>query len=146
MAQFNLGQVAIVPRGAYAAATTYNPLDAVSYQGGMYLCLQTTTGNAPTNTTYWSVMTLGIQSVAATVSGTSISFTLTLSDNTTVTTPAQSITQTTVGDHVIGTQQLVTNLTYTAVNLADDQVRPIKIVSSESGVDVNVDGVYLVTG
>ena len=145
MAQFTLGQVAIVPKGAYAAGTTYNALDAVSYQGGMYLCLQTTTGNAPTNTTYWSVMTLGIKSVAATVSGTQISFTLTLSDNSTVTTPAQSITQTTVGDHSVGATQLATNLTYEVVNLTEHQVVPIYVQESVP-TGSSADGIYLVTG
>lgn len=144
MATFNLGQVAIVPRGAYSSSTAYNKLDAVTYQGGTFLCLQAATGKAPTNTTYWTPMALGIKAVAATVSGTNISFTLTLADNTTVTTTPQAITQTTVGAHTIGTNELVTNLTYSAVNLAADQVRPIKIVTSESAIG-STDGVYLVT-
>ena len=144
MATFNLGQVAIVPKGAYSSVTTYNKLDAVTYQGGTFLCLQEATGKDPTNTTYWTPMALGIKSVAATVDGTNISFTLTLADNTTITTTPQAITQTTVADHAIGAQQLATNLTYSAVNLAADQVIPIKIVTSESEIGAN-DGVYLVT-
>ena len=144
MATFNLGQVAIVPRGNYNSGTAYNKLDAVTYQGGTFLCLQAATGQAPTNTTYWTPMALGIKAVAATVSGTNISFTLTLADNTTVTTTPQAITQTTVADHAIGAQQLATNLTYSVVGLTADQVIPIKIVTSESQIGAN-DGVYLVT-
>lgn len=39
----------------YAAATTYAPGDVVYYDqvGDCYLCILATTGNAPTDTTYW---------------------------------------------------------------------------------------------
>ena len=37
----------------YDNATTYNTDDLVKYDGGLYKALQTTTGNLPTNTTYW---------------------------------------------------------------------------------------------
>ena len=30
--------------------------DAVSYNGSSYICIQATTGNLPTNTTYWEVL------------------------------------------------------------------------------------------
>lgn len=50
----------VVPRGivwktAYDGATTYYANDAVSYLGTAYVCIATTTGNLPTNATYWSV-------------------------------------------------------------------------------------------
>lgn len=38
---------------AYDNATTYALDDMVSYDGGLYRALQATTGNLPTNTTYW---------------------------------------------------------------------------------------------
>jgi hypothetical protein len=41
-------------RGAYNPATAYNVNDVVSYFGNVYVCILPTTGNAPTNTTYWS--------------------------------------------------------------------------------------------
>lgn len=37
----------------YNGATTYNANDIVKYSGAIYKALQTTTGNLPTNTTYW---------------------------------------------------------------------------------------------
>ena len=43
-------------RGAYAGGTTYGANDVVSYQGGLYLAKGATTGNVPTNTTFWSLL------------------------------------------------------------------------------------------
>jgi hypothetical protein len=43
-------------KGAYAAGTAYVINDAVSYNGASYICKLATTGNAPTNTTYWDLM------------------------------------------------------------------------------------------
>jgi hypothetical protein len=45
-------------RGVYAGGTTYNPNDVVRYIAtgssyGTYRCILTTTGNVPTNVTYW---------------------------------------------------------------------------------------------
>lgn len=50
------GRVLIRPLGDYNAATTYEMLDAVEYEGSTYLCKQTSTGNLPTNKTYWQKM------------------------------------------------------------------------------------------
>jgi chitodextrinase len=43
-------------KGTYSSTTTYQTNDAVSYNGNAYICLQTSTGNVPTNTTYWDLM------------------------------------------------------------------------------------------
>ena len=53
----NAGRVLMIPKGDYNAATTYEMLDFVYYQGRSYVCKQTSTGNAPTNTTYWQALT-----------------------------------------------------------------------------------------
>ena len=50
------GRVLMIPKGNYDAAETYTMLDVVSYQGKSYVAKQTTTGNAPTDTTYWQLM------------------------------------------------------------------------------------------
>lgn len=47
------GRVLIRPLGDYSPSTTYEILDAVEYEGSSYLCRQTSTGNLPTNKTYW---------------------------------------------------------------------------------------------
>lgn len=46
----------ITPKGAYAAGTTYATGESVSYNGSSYVAIQETTGNLPTNNTYWQVL------------------------------------------------------------------------------------------
>lgn len=58
------GRVLPLPKGAYSSSTTYHLLDFVSYQGSTYICKQTSTGNAPTNTTYWQIMAQGTKSAS----------------------------------------------------------------------------------
>lgn len=42
--------------GAYSGATSYAVDDAVSYNGSSYICKLASTGNLPTNTTYWDIL------------------------------------------------------------------------------------------
>jgi hypothetical protein len=42
--------------GEYNNSTAYNALDSVSYNGSSYVALSSTTGNTPTNTTYWQLL------------------------------------------------------------------------------------------
>lgn len=42
--------------GAYNPATTYNTGDVVSYNGSSYVALGVTTGNLPTNTSFWQLL------------------------------------------------------------------------------------------
>ena len=48
--------VNINPRGAYSNSTTYSVGDVVTYNGLSYICKQTSTGNLPTDTTYWQLI------------------------------------------------------------------------------------------
>ena len=48
-----LGRVAFVNKGAYDSTASYEYLDVVRYSGVSYIAKQNTTGNLPTNTTYW---------------------------------------------------------------------------------------------
>lgn len=41
-------------QGVYAAGTTYFPNDLVQYLGTIYMATSVTTGNTPTNTSYWA--------------------------------------------------------------------------------------------
>lgn len=43
-------------RGEYNNSTSYNVNDAVSYNGSSYICKLASTGNLPTDTTYWDLM------------------------------------------------------------------------------------------
>ena len=71
MAIIDLGKVSITWRGAYDGSTAYTPKDAVSYQNASYICTANTTGNLPTDTSYWNVM------AAKGVDGTDVGTTLT---------------------------------------------------------------------
>lgn len=55
MANYRVGRVGIVPRGAYNATTTYEPLDLVEYNGGSYVNKSGCVSMDPTHTTYWQV-------------------------------------------------------------------------------------------
>ena len=53
---YNLGKVAITPRGAYSSTAQYTPLDILSYNGSSYLVLQDCMGVTPPNATYYMVV------------------------------------------------------------------------------------------
>ena len=55
------GRVLLMPKGAYNPSTTYEILDIVSYNGSSYIAKGTTTGNLPTDTTYWQLSAYGGQ-------------------------------------------------------------------------------------
>lgn len=58
-------------RGAYNGSTAYSPFDLVSYLGSSYVCIVVSTGNLPTNTSFWNIVaqagasgtTFGVQTV-----------------------------------------------------------------------------------
>jgi len=56
MATINLGNIKFNWQGTYNAGTTYAVDDVVAYNGSSYVCILASTGNLPTNTTYWNVM------------------------------------------------------------------------------------------
>jgi len=56
MATINLGAIKFNWQGAYAGGTAYVVDDVVSYNGSSYVCKLASTGNLPTDTTYWDQM------------------------------------------------------------------------------------------
>ena len=58
MATLNLGNIKFNWKGAYAGGTAYVVDDVVSYSGSSYICKLASTGNLPTNGTYWDQMSL----------------------------------------------------------------------------------------
>lgn len=56
MAEINLGNIKFNWKGAYAGGTAYVVDDVVSYLGSSYVCILASTGNVPTNGTYWNLM------------------------------------------------------------------------------------------
>ena len=71
MATINLGRVKPVFRGAYSGATSYVVDDIVTYSNETYICILASTGNLPTDTTYWTKL------AAKGVDGTDLTTTLT---------------------------------------------------------------------
>ena len=71
MATVNLGNIKFNWKGAYNGSTAYVVDDVVSNSGSSYICILASTGNAPTNTTYWQQMS------AAGTNGTDIGTTIT---------------------------------------------------------------------
>ena len=60
MAIIDLGKVSITWRGTYAwFYCLYTQKDAVYYNGTSYICTANTTGNLPTDTSYWNKMAEG---------------------------------------------------------------------------------------
>ena len=59
MAQINLGSIKFNWKGTYAGGTAYVVDDVVYYNGSSYVCILASTGNLPTDTTYWQLMAEG---------------------------------------------------------------------------------------
>ena len=61
MATVNIGNLAFTHKGDYASGTAYVKNDVVYYStnGNAYIAKQGTTGNAPTNATYWNQFAQG---------------------------------------------------------------------------------------
>jgi len=61
MATVNIGNLTFTHKGDYASGTAYVKNDVVYYStnGNAYIAKQSTTGNAPTNTTYWNQFAQG---------------------------------------------------------------------------------------
>ncbi|AXH71660.1 hypothetical protein P031_gp39 [Pelagibacter phage HTVC031P] len=71
MATVNLGSIKFKWKGTYAGGTAYTIDDVVSYNGSSYICIQASTGNLPTNATYFEQMS------SAGTNGTDLTTTLT---------------------------------------------------------------------
>ena len=61
MVTVNIGNLTFTHKGDYVSGTQYVKNDVVYYStnGNAYIAKQTTTGNAPTNGTYWSQFAAG---------------------------------------------------------------------------------------
>ena len=61
MATINIGNLTFTHKGDYASGTAYVKNDVVYYStnGNAYIAKQATTGNAPTNATYWNQFAAG---------------------------------------------------------------------------------------
>lgn len=57
----DLGKVSILYRGEYSSTATYASLDVVTYDGSSYICIKDTTGNLPTDPTYFGLLCEGTE-------------------------------------------------------------------------------------
>lgn len=57
----DLGKVSILYRGEYSFTATYASLDVVTYEGSSYICIKDTTGNLPTDPTYFGLLCEGTE-------------------------------------------------------------------------------------
>ena len=71
MATINLGSIKFKWKGTYSGATAYTVDDVVEYNGSSYICILASTGNLPTNATYFEQMS------SAGTNGTDLTSTLT---------------------------------------------------------------------
>lgn len=62
--QKNLGQVAIISKGAYSSGTAYAPLNVVTHRGGSFMCIRACSNIEPAVTsnwnTYWVPTAIGV--------------------------------------------------------------------------------------
>jgi hypothetical protein len=66
----------IHPTGVYNNATAYGIGDSVSYGNSSYICILPTTGNIPTNTTYWQLLASASTNKLETVVRNNLGFTV----------------------------------------------------------------------
>ena len=71
MAVTQIGRIGQVWQGTYSGSTAYVVDDVVEHGGGAYICKQASTGNVPTNTTYWDSMAAasGLSSIGSLAAG-----------------------------------------------------------------------------
>lgn len=90
MATYNLGQVAVISKGAWASGTAYVPLNTVTHNGGSFMAIAANTNKEPGVASgwaaYWVAMSKGIKTIViAATDTTHAQATVTFSDGTTYT-------------------------------------------------------------
>lgn len=122
MAIYNLGQVAVISRGAWASGTAYAPLNTVTHNGGSFMAIAASTNKEPGVAsgwaTYWVAMAKGIKTIViAATDATHAQATVTFSDGTTVT--GTEFATNGVADGAVTTAKIATGAV-TAVKLGSD--------------------------
>lgn len=109
MATYNLGQAAIVSKGAWSSSVNYAVLNTVKHNGGSFMAIAPNSNVEPGVTsgwaTYWVSTALGIKAVSITaVDSSTAQATVTFSDGTTAT--SGTFNTAAVGPGAIGTTQI----------------------------------------
>ena len=122
MASYNLGQVAIVSKGAWSSGASYVALNTVTHNGGSFMAIAPSSNVEPGVATgwqsYWVATSVGIKTITVTaLSTTTAQIDVTFTDGTTYTSAAFSTAG--VPDDSVTTGKIV-NGNVTAAKLASD--------------------------
>lgn len=122
MASYNLGQVAIVSKGAWSSATSYVVLNTVTHNGGSFMAIAPSSNKEPGVASgwqsYWVATSVGIKTVTVTaLTTTTAQISVTFTDGTTYT--SGTISTAGVPDDSVTTEKIV-NGNVTAAKLASD--------------------------
>ena len=122
MATYNLGQVAIISKGAWSSSANYVVLNTVTHNGGSFMAIAPNSnvepGVATGWETYWVATSVGIKTVTITaLTTTTAQMTVTFTDGTTSTSEAFSTAG--VPDGSVTTAKIV-NGNVTAAKLGSD--------------------------
>ena len=128
MATYNLGQVAVINRGAWASGTAYAPLNTVTHNGGSFMAIAANTNKEPGVASgwasYWVAMSKGIKTITVSaLSTTQAQVAVTFSDGSTATAgtfttggiPDGSITTAMIQNHQVTRAKLGTDILPTDV-------------------------------
>ena len=130
----------ITGAGSYAGSTTYSTNDLVVYNNNLYKAKQSTTGNLPTNTTYWELVgnysSLGEVVVANTAALSSLDSRVTTAEGS-ITTNANSITS-------LNTEMTATENATTA-NANATSALDSRVTTAESGITSNASNITTLT-
>lgn len=152
MATYNLGQAAIVSKGAWSSSATYAVLNTVTHNGGSFMAISPNSNKEPgVDTgwaTYWVATSKGVKTVSIeAVTTTTARAVVTYSDGTTETgetfstsgIPDDSIETTMVQDRSI-TGQKMALATILQENMADDSVGTDQIINGSLSTAKYADG------
>ena len=130
----------ITGAGSYVGSTTYSTNDLVVYNNNLYKAKQSTTGNLPTNTTYWELVgnysSLGEVVVANTAALSSLDSRVTTAEGS-ITTNANSITS-------LNTEMTATENATTA-NANATTALTSRVTTAESGITSNASSITTLT-
>lgn len=149
MAQYQLGQVAIISKGAWATGTSYASLNTVSHNGGSFMAIAQNAsvepGVASNWQNYWVSMSRGIKTIdVQAVTTSSARAIITLSDGSTVT--GSTFNTTALAANAVATAN-VQNGAITAAKLGSD-ILPTNVgikmgTSVPTTADISAGQVYL---
>ena len=132
MATYNLGQVAIINKGAWSSGTNYAPLNTVTHNGGSFMAISANSNVEPGVTSgwisSWVAMSRGIKSIDIVgVTTTTARAQIVLSDGSTVI--GTTFSTSGVPDNSVTTAKIVNN-NVTGVKLkstGSDAVMPLNV-------------------